>query len=160
MTRRLAFLDLDGVIADERHRQQYAINRDWGQYFHPELMKQDAVWRQGRELYENCHLVGFDVAYLTGRREDTRPVTQKWLRKRDFDDELPLVMRPMADRRPLAELKAAIIAEELRRGGYDEIWMFDDDPYVIEKVCQVRGARGRHCTWHIKPNRMVKRGLA
>lgn len=160
MTRRLACLDLDGVLADERHRQHHAMRRDWGMYFHPELMGRDGVWRQGRELYENCHLSGFDVVYLTGRREDTREVTTVWLDGSRFDTDLPLLMRPVGDRRPLGELKAAVIADELRRGAYDEIWMFDDDPTVIEKVCRVRGATGRHCTWHVKPNRMVRRAVA
>lgn len=160
MNRRLALFDIDGVLADERHRQHHAINREWAEYFDHDRMKRDGVWRQGRELYENCHLVGFDVAYLTGRREDTRAVTEKWLRKKNFDTDLPLLMRPLRDRRPLAELKAAIIAEELRRGRYDEIWMFDDDPAVIEQVCQVQGAKARHCTWHVKPARMVRRALA
>ncbi len=152
---RLAFLDLDGVICDDRHRVEYAIARMWGDYFG--LMDRDAVWPNGRELYETCIMAGFDVAYLTGRREDTRQVTRRWLKRFGFDHKLPLIMRMMDDRRPLAEVKAGVVAEALAFG-YHQVWMYDDDPHVIEQVSKVTGATGRHCTWYIKPDRMIKRG--
>lgn len=159
MSDRLAFIDLDGVIADERHRVHHALAREWGTYFSAELMRLDGVFRQGRELYENCILAGFDIAYLTGRREDTRPTTKRWLKRNGFDHKLPLIMRKLEDRRPLAKVKAGVVWEALEFG-YDEVYLYDDDPYVIEEVRQVTGARGRHCTWHIKPERMVRRQVA
>lgn len=154
---RLVFLDLDGVICDDRHRVQYALDREWGTYFG--LMDRDTVWRQGRELYEACVLAGFDVAYLTGRREDNFRVTRKWLKRHGFDHKLPLIMRLGPDRRPLAEVKAGVIAETLAFG-YDEVWLYDDDPHVIEQARPLIGPRARHCTWHIKPSRLVKRARA
>lgn len=155
MSDRLAFLDLDGVIADDRHRVQHAVNREWGMYFG--LMDGDAVWQQGRELYENCHLLGFDVAYLTGRREDTRRVTQAWLRRHGFDHRLPLIMRKQEDRRPLGVVKAAVVAEAVAFG-YEQVFMYDDDPTVIELTGIVPGGVARHCAWYTKPAKMIKRG--
>lgn len=151
---RLAFLDLDGVICDDRHRVEHALHRNWGTYF--ELMDGDAVWRQGRELYEGCILAGWDIAYLTGRREDTRQVTRRWLKRKGFDHKAPLIMRRTEDRRKLPELKAVIVAEALAL--YDEVILYDDDPLVIERVASVPGARGHHCRWHTKHQRLVDRG--
>jgi len=152
---RLAFIDLDGVVADDRHRVHFAMQRAWFEYF--SLMHLDKVWPQGRELYDSCTAAGFDLAYLTGRREDTRQVTRGWLHQHRFDATLPLIMRKLYDRRPLAELKAAIVAEALAFG-YREVWIYDDDPHVIEHARQVKGATARHCTWYTKPERMIKRG--
>lgn len=154
---RLAFIDLDGVIADDRHRVQYALDRQWYEYF--DLMGDDKVWPQGQRLYEDCHLAGFDVAYLTGRREDTRRKTERWLKAHGFDHTLPLIMRKQEDRRRLAEVKKSVVAEAMHIYE-DGVWMYDDDPEVIEQVRTIPGARARHCTWHIKPKRLVKKAIA
>ncbi len=150
---RLALFDLDGVVCDDRHRVEFALNRDWCEYFG--RIGDDRPWPQGRELFDNAHILDFDIAYLTGRREDLRPGTRAWLRQHRFNHRLPLLMRQHEDRRPLAEVKAGVVAEALRH--YAEVIMYDDDPHVIELVSQVPGARARHCTWHIKPERLVKR---
>ncbi len=151
---RLALLDLDGVICDDRHRVEHALARRWGDYFG--LMHLDTVWPQGRRLYEDVILAGFDVGYCTGRRRDYKPITRRWLKKRDFDHTLPLIMRREEDRRPLAEVKAGIVAEALEFG-YREVWLWDDDPHVIELAARVPGATAKWCTWHTKPSRMVRR---
>lgn len=154
---RLALLDLDGVLCDDRHRVAHALARDWVAYFG--AMDRDTVWPRGRELYENCAFAGFAVGYCTGRREDTRQVTRKWLKKHGFAHKLPLHMRALDDRRPLAEVKAEVVAKTLA-DGWREVWLFDDDPHVIDLVAQVPGAVARRCTWYIKPERMVRRGLS
>lgn len=153
---RLALFDLDGVVCDDRHRVHYALSRDWCEYF--ERIDADRVWPQGRELFDNACILNFDVGYLTGRREDLRRGTRDWLRTHRFNHTLPLIMRQSADRRPLAEVKAGVVTEALRH--YREVILYDDDPHVIELVGQVPGAKARHCTWHIKPQRLVKKGRA
>lgn len=153
--RRLALLDLDGVICDDRHRVHHALERDWGAYFG--LMDRDAVWRQGKDLYEACTLTDWDIAYLTGRRDGYRPVTQLWLRKHGFDHRLPLLMRPDDSSTRLAVFKAEVVSA--MRGDYADLVLFDDDPEVIRVVGE-HGVKVRHCTWHIKPSKMVKKALA
>lgn len=153
--RRLALYDLDGVLADDRHRVQYALARQWGTYF--ALMTRDKVWPQGRELYDAAHLTDWSIGYCTGRREDTREWTVDWLARHGFDHRAPLMMRPEEDRRPLAELKAVLIAEVIQQQGV-EVILYDDDPHVIEQVNRVPGARAVWCSWYRKPERMVRRG--
>ncbi len=156
MNHRTALIDLDGVICDDRHRVEHALRRDWCSYFG--MMGADTVWRQGRELYEACTLTGWDVAYLTGRRDQFRPVTRRWLDRHGFDADLPLLMRPDDSSSRLAEFKAGIVADLL--GDYEALILFDDDPEVIKVVGQVPGVRVRHCRWHVKPERMVKKARA
>lgn len=154
--RRIALLDIDGVIADERHRQHHALAREWGEYF--AKMVHDTVWPQGRSLYDGCTYADWEPVYLTGRREDTRPWTVNWLQRHGFDHTLPLLMRPQEVRVPLAELKAAVVRELLRFTA--AVAIYDDDPEVIAHAAQLPGARAVHCTWHIKPRRMVKAATA
>lgn len=151
-SKRLALFDLDGVLADDRHRVHHALAREWVDYF--AKMDKDKVWPQGRELYDNAAMLGWDIMYCTGRREDTREMTRKWLKKKGFNHKLPLLMRPQEERAPLAVLKAGIVHG--LREKYETILLYDDDPAVIQQV----GRRGRHCTWYIKPERMVRRARA
>lgn len=150
---RVVYFDLDGVICDDRHRVAYAQCRDWGQYFGK--MTQDVPWRQGRDLYEGAIVTGWDIAYLTGRREDTRQWTVDWLQRHGFDHTLPLVMRPEGQRMPLANLKALVVEETLRF--VPEVILYDDDPEVIKAVNQVAGAHAVHCTWHKKEKSLIKK---
>lgn len=155
MNRRLALFDLDGVLCDDRHRVHHALAREWCEYFG--LMGLDKPWRQGRELHDNCIAVGFDaLGYCTGRREDTRGMTVAWLREHGYDHRAPLIMRGASDRRPLAEVKADVVTKLART--WDEVWLFDDDPHVIELASTVDRVVAYHCTWYIKPSRLVKKG--
>lgn len=151
--KRLAYFDLDGVICNDQHRVHHAQARNWGDYF--ARMTEDTPWRQGRELFEAAILAGFDVAFLTGRREDTRQWTVDWLQQHGYDHTLPLVMRPENERMPLANLKAAVVAESLRF--IAEVQLFDDDPEVVKLVGQLNGATARHCTWHVKDKSLIKK---
>ncbi len=154
MLRRLALVDIDGVIADDRHRVHHALARDWGAYF--AKMDRDGVWSQGRTLIDNVILAGFDdLAYCTGRRQDTEEVTRRWLKRHRFE-KAPVLMRHLHDRRPLAEVKAETVLSCL--GLFDEVWMFDDDPTVIDAVARVDGGVGYHCTWYTKETRLIRRG--
>lgn len=147
-------LDLDGVICDDRHRVQHALDREWGTYFG--LMVNDTPWPQGRQLYDAAILTGWDFAYLTGRREDTREWTLQWLVAHGYAVDVPLLMRPQDERRKLGELKADVVRQLLRK--VPRVRLYDDDPDVIEHVAAVPGAEAYHCTWHIKPKRLVHRG--
>ena len=150
---RLALVDIDGVLADTRHSDEHAIARRWGDYF--SLMHLDGVWRQGFDLVECIEMCEFELAYLTGRREDTRDTTKDWLRRHRFP-KATLLMRPIPDRRPLADLKASIVREAA--GRYPQgVRLWDDDPYVIDAVNRTLPGAGRRCTWYIKPQSIAKR---
>ncbi len=157
MVNRLALVDIDGVLADTRHRDTYAVNRQWGTYFG--LMHLDGVWRQGLEVLEYIHMCYDTVEFLTGRREDTREVTRAWLREhlpKPLRKGVKLRMRALEDRTPLPLLKARHITEALPQFR-DGVALWDDDPAVIEAANAVLPGAGRHCTWYTKPESIIKR---
>lgn len=150
---RVALLDLDGVVCNDTARVHYALAREWGAYF--SLMVHDTPWPQGRVLHDGIVYSGWDLVYLTGRREDTRDWTEEWLQRHGYCTDVPLLMRPQDNRLPLADFKAGIIERLLRTGR--RVRIYDDDPAVIERAARVPGAETVHCTWHVKQKALVKR---
>lgn len=153
----LRLIDIDGVLADDRHREQFSINKQYFQYFDKVRMANDSVWPQGKALVEELLAdPNNDVAYLTGRREDRRQVTEDWLDLHGFPVRR-LVMRSFAQNAPLALFKRDYIQERMTSGIWDLVVLYDDDPEVIRVVqTDIGPESGIHCTWHIKPQKMVK----
>jgi phosphoglycolate phosphatase-like HAD superfamily hydrolase len=101
--RPLAVVDIDGVVADVRHRLHHLDRqpKDWSAFFaaapadppHPEGL---AVVRQLADEHE--------LVFLTGRPEQHRRATQRWLEAHGLGAHR-LEMRPSGDRRAAAALK-------------------------------------------------------
>lgn len=157
---RLALFDIDGVLANDTHRVHHALAWRWTEYFKPETVAADPVWEQGRAAIAAEQEAGACIAYLTGRREDLRPVTAQWLEEKMFPNGV-LFMRPMNVHKPLAILKAEIIGSLIDSGQYVSVVLYDDDPEVV------RVARSRfgedvavHCTWHVKQKALIRKATA
>lgn len=156
----LSLIDIDGVIADDRHREQFSIAKQYVQYFDKERMSNDGVWEQGRDLVQDRMKRGDTIAYLTGRREDRRQVTEDWLDKHGFPMGR-LTMRRFDQTKPLAIFKADYIHDLLASGNFESVVLFDDDPEVIRFVNEDVGpGHAVHCTWHTKPAKMVRAARA
>lgn len=163
MTKKLALFDIDGVLADDRHRVHYALDRNWTKYFDKHLMFNDGVWPEGVTLVRGMVEDGWTPGYLTGRREDLRWTTTAWLAVNDFPvgDDVLLLMRDFKRGVPLANLKVGILQDLIDSGEWEEVLLFDDDPEVIRLVTEVLGPEySRHCTWHIKETALVKKATA
>jgi hypothetical protein len=124
----VATVDLDGVVADTRHRLHHLNSRpkNWDAFFAGAI--RDDVLPEGlgvvRTLADKAEIV-----YLTGRPERCRADTEAWLR----DHELPpgrVLMRRAGDRRPAAVVKAGIWARLSR--SHRIVMAVDDDPTVID----------------------------
>ena len=100
--------DLDGTLADDRHRQHYLEQQpqDWESYFAacgddipvwPVIMVVNALW-------------GGQVEIWTGRSEVVRETTVQWLANYGIR-YTKLRMRPEGDYRPDTELKGEWLAE-------------------------------------------------
>ena len=124
----LVVLDIDGVLADVRHRLHYLAARpkNWEGFF--AAAKNDQVLAVGAEFAKRAAAT-HAIVYLTGRPERLRAATQAWL-----DEQLlptgRLVMRPEGDRRPSAVIKLYEL-RRLRRESTVEL-LVDDDPSVID----------------------------
>ncbi len=124
--RPLAVVDLDGVLADVRHRLHFLQRqpKDWAGFFaaapdDPLLPEGAAVARRLAEDH--------DLLYLSGRPEPCRPDTLAWLRRFGLP-EAPVRLRPVGDRRPARVFKLGVLRELARTRQVR--MLVDDDPEV------------------------------
>src|SRR3954467_2568573 len=78
VSRPLAVIDLDGVVADVRHRLHHisGSRKNWSAFFAG--VGDDDVLPEGRAVLDR--LAGdHEIVYLTGRPERTRADTEAWL---------------------------------------------------------------------------------
>lgn len=126
----LAVFDIDGVLADVRHRLHHLEARPqrWERFF--QAADRDPLLVEGAERLRAA-LVDHDVMYLTGRPERTRRLTERWLARHDLPTG-PLVMRADDDRRPARYLKRDVLRA---LGEYREVTsVLDDDPAVVQML--------------------------
>lgn len=139
----LAVFDIDGVLADVRHRLWTLESRpkDWNLFF--ALAPQDPVLTEGRAAVAAEVARGHGIAYLSGRPEHCRQDTVDWFSRHGFPTA-PLHLRPAADRRP-----ARLVKPELLRALEREhliVAVYDDDADVIATLGEM-GYPATHVTW-------------
>jgi FMN phosphatase YigB (HAD superfamily) len=138
--------DIDGVLADVRHRLHYLATRpkNWEGFF--AAAKNDQVLEVGAEFAKRAAAT-HEIVYLTGRPERLRTATQSWL-----DAQLlpvgRLVMRSDGDRRPSAVVKVHEL-RQLRRESTVEL-LVDDDPSVID-AARAAGFTVQVADWMPRP---------
>lgn len=125
-TRPLAVIDLDGVVADVRHRLHHVSGsrKNWTAFF--DAVGADPVLPEGRAVAERL-AADHEIVYLTGRPERTRAQTQRWLQ----EQSLPrgrVIMRADTDRRPARRLKPGLLRELAATRTVAVV--VDDDPLV------------------------------
>lgn len=138
--RPLAVVDIDGVVADVRHRLHHLERRpkDWRGFFAaaPDDPPHDEGLAVVARLVEDDH----EIVFLTGRPEQHRAATQAWLGRHDLGGHR-LVMRPAGDRRPAAAVKVELLDE--LRGDRPVAVVVDDDRRVLAAM-----AEAGHPTFH------------
>lgn len=130
--RHVIVFDIDGVLADARHRAHHVAGRprDWDAFF--DAAAADTVIEAGRRAVLNA-AAGGDVVLVSGRPERLRGATVQWLARHGFPS-LPLHLRSDTDRRPAAMIKAAILSG---LGGPAVITqVHDDDAEVVDTLRQ------------------------
>src|SRR5687767_3492467 len=101
--RQLAVIDIDGVLADVRHRLHFVDHspKDWSGVF--AAARRDPPLAQGIETVRRLS-EAFTIVYLSGRPEHCRKDTLAWFRKHDLPPG-DLHLRPHGDRRPARLVK-------------------------------------------------------
>jgi hypothetical protein len=126
----LAVIDLDGVVADTRHRMHFiAKRRNWDAFFAAAV--DDPPHPEGLAAARTAVEAGLTVLYLSGRPERYRRDTERWLREHDAPAG-EVILRPAGDHRSADRLKVALLRNLARR--YDLRLLVDDDPRVIAAV--------------------------
>jgi len=122
----LAVFDIDGVVADVRHRLHHL---DWPvswRGFFAEADR-DPLLPEGARLVADLG-AQHEIVWLTGRPEWLRDLTAHWLERHGLPGG-ELHLRPSHDRRPARVFKLGVLRRLAPRG----IAAFvDDDPEVID----------------------------
>jgi phosphoglycolate phosphatase-like HAD superfamily hydrolase len=145
-TRPLAVFDVDGVLADVRHRLRHVERRpkDWDAFFSAAV--DDPPLPEGvrlaRASAQDC-----EVVYVTGRPERCRADTLDWFRRHGLPAGT-LAMRRAGDRRPARVAKPELL-RRLARGRAVAVVVVDD-PAVCDAYEQA-GWRVLRATWMTAP---------
>ena len=125
-----AVLDIDGVLADVRHRLHHLDSRpkDWDAFF--AAAPDDPPLADGLALAHEL-ATEHELIYLTGRPERCRADTEAWFREHGFPAGR-LFMRSDTDRRP-ARLTKVEVLRRLSRSK-PVACMVDDDARVVQTV--------------------------
>lgn len=130
--RMLAVIDIDGVLADVRHRLKYVDRhpKDWDAFFAAAV--DDPPLEMGLDTVRRLAEV-HEVVYLSGRPERCRADTVAWFARHGLPPGEILLRRP-DDRRPARLVKV----QQLRRLQHraQVAVLVDDDPDVLEAARQ------------------------
>ena len=116
--------DIDGVVADVRHRLHHLRRRRWHRFF--DEADADPLLAPGAALVADLG-ARHEIVWLTGRPEWLREVTAEWLARHGLPGT-ELHMRPDGDYRPARDYKLSVLRRLAPRG---IAALVDDDPDVI-----------------------------
>ena len=144
-------IDLDGVLADVRHRLHFVERRpkDWNGFF--AAAPDDPLLEEGRAVVAELE-PGHEVVYLTGRPERCRRDTMNWLRRYGLP-EGRLIMRRGGDFRPARVTKVELLRElaTIRPVAV----LVDDDPHVCA-AARAAGFTVFQATWMTQPSSLAE----
>ena len=138
----LVVVDIDGVVADVRHRLVHVERspKDWAAFFAG--MADDPLLPEGAALVQEAARTR-DVVWLTGRPARYADVTAAWLRAHGLP-ATPVHHRADGDRRPASVVKTEVVRRLARASGVDVV--VDDDPLVCAAL-ESAGFRVLRATW-------------
>jgi phosphoglycolate phosphatase-like HAD superfamily hydrolase len=141
-TRSLAVFDLDGTLADVRHRLPLLRRRprDWDAFFAAAV--DDPPLPQGVALALGS-ADDHEIAYVTGRPEKCRHDTLDWLERYGLPAGR-LLMRRAHDRRPARVAKPELLRQ---LAGNAVIAFVVDDDALVCAAYEAAGFRVRHAVW-------------
>ncbi len=140
--RPLAIVDIDGVVADVRHRLHHLERRpkDWDAFFAAAV--DDPPHDEGLAIVARLD-EDHEVVFVTGRPGWLREATERWLDEHGLGGHR-LVMRSPRDRAPARVVKPQLVAR-LADGRTVGI-VVDDDEEVLEAM-RGRGWPVFHADW-------------
>jgi hypothetical protein len=142
-----AVVDLDGVVADVRHRLPFLDRRpkDWDGFFAAAV--DDPVLPEGRAVVSELVGRGHDVVWLTGRPERCRRDTVRWLARNGLPAGA-LYMRGNGDRRPARVTKLETVRLLAAR---QPVTVVVDDDDVVVRTLRDAGFTVMHAQWMTEP---------
>ena len=125
MNVRGVIFDLDGLLADCRHRLHFieGENQDWDAFYL--ACGDDAVIQPSVDIYSALMDMDFHIAISTGRSEICRDHTMLWFEKNFIPNPHHVLMRGTQDYRKDYVLKEQHL-KYLRSRGLEIVMAFDD----------------------------------
>ena len=107
----IVVFDIDGVLADARHRLHFieGEEQDWDGFFN--AMVHDEPIRWGIDLAADLVTAGHELHLLTGRPDSHRAHTEQWLSHHTVLPYEGLMMREAGDHRQDYEVKLENLQE-------------------------------------------------
>lgn len=128
----VAVFDIDGVVADVRHRLGHLQGpRDWAAFF--AAAGEDPLLPVGAHLVHDM-AAAHDIVWLSGRPVWLAELTRDWLARHGLPGT-ELHLRALRDRRPAPVLKLGV----LRRLAPRQIAAFVDDDDQVVRTAQEAG---------------------
>ena len=125
----LAVFDIDGVVADVRHRLHHLRRHRWDRFF--DDADSDSLLPEGAALVADL-ATAHEIVWLTGRPEWLRATTEAWLRRHDLPGT-EVHMRGPGDYRPARIFKLDVL-RTLRPRGIAAL--IDDDGEVVDAALE------------------------
>ena len=121
--RPVVVVDIDGTLAHMKDRSPYDESR---------VGEDDFDWVVAAAVLGMAKVTGAHIIVLSGRTEDARYETERWLLRHNFDAKA-LLMRKKGDQRPDYVIKNEIYDNEIIPN-YDVLAVFDDRDQVVRHL--------------------------
>lgn len=137
----IVIFDIDGVLADNSHRLDYALkDKNYDKFYSDEEVTKDTPILAGIELLKSLS-IDHDIHFVTGRNERCLGSTANWLMAQKIHPQAncQICIRDEHDYRPSPIVKVELLRDLLKElNAENEIGLFiDDDPenvVAIEKA--------------------------
>lgn len=134
--------DIDGTISKVGDRLKYIQKnpKDWDSFYNSCF--EDEPIQEMCDLIDNLNDCGYRIVFITGRREQVRSQTEKWIKKhinayRPFLGEHPVVyMRPNNNHKEDFEVKPVLLENfiyDFVLDNYDIAFILEDRQSVVDK---------------------------
>jgi HAD superfamily, subfamily IIIB (Acid phosphatase) len=123
--------DIDGTVADVAHRRHWVANKPknwaaWNAAMDKDTVHEDVQWMVTvLSMYS-------DLVFCSGRGEEHRAVTEKWLADNKFTYE-GLYMRAERDYRQDSIVKVELLQQIREKHGEPYLWI-DDRKQVVDAI--------------------------
>jgi len=125
-------IDIDGTLANNAHRRQFAIDKKWKEFM--EGCGNDEPHEWCLELVMFCYHMGWVPLFVSGRSDEYASVTVLWMQEKcgfTSDLEINLFMRKRGDEREDTIVKEEIYEKELKHK-YNIKFAVDDRSRIVQ----------------------------
>lgn len=119
---KLAVIDLDGTLFDERHRNHLAKEGNWDAYNRAHI--HDTLFDEIKFHVEYLSSIGYEIVFLTGRSQSC--VASTVCQLDELFEGYRLFMRQVGDLRKSSVFKSSKLREILKSKDYSEVYAVDD----------------------------------